>query len=318
MAKKRKASSKKIIKNAPFLIALAVLLLGVVFALFDTFGVLSYKDITAFFEMSDKSFESAGDLKLHFIDVGQGDCTLIVSGDTTVLIDAGEIQNVDKVSSYLQTQGIKKLDYVIGTHPHSDHIGALAGIIDKFEVGTVILPKLPDSLVPTTKTYTNLLTSIKNKGLTITQAVPNQEYDLGGVSTLKILAPLKDDSTDLNDYSVVTRLVQGNNSFLLMGDAESQEENDIINSNAMIRSDVLKVGHHGGDTSSKSNFLKFVKPKYGVIMVGAGNSYNHPNAKTITRLQSYTDEIYRTDLLGTIVVQSDGQNYKFTFEKDGE
>ena len=315
MAKRRKASSKKIVKFAPFLVILVVVLLGMVFALFDNYGILSYKDITTFLGLSDKAFKGNEEVKVHFIDVGQGDCTLIESGGTTVLIDAGEMQNDERVCSYLKAQGIKKLDYVIGTHPHSDHIGALATIIQNVDVGTVILPKLPDDLVQSTQFYRNLLAAIRNKNLKITQAVPNEEYDLGGISTLKILGPITENSKNLNDYSIVCKLTHGDNTFLFMGDAEASEEDDLMNANADLKADVLKVGHHGSSTSSKKKFLKAVSPKYCVIMVGAENSFNHPNAKTVTRLTKQTDQIYRTDLLGTIVVESNGGNYKFTFEK---
>ena len=317
MAKRRKKPSPpKIAKALPLGLFLFITLVGIVFGLFDHYGLLTYRQVSSFFRLADSPAETLNaELSVHFIDVGQGDCSLIRSGDTTVLIDGGELGSEEKIKSYLEAQNITRLDYVIATHPHSDHIGGLPEILGDFDIGQIILPKVPDSIVPTTQIYEKLLLAIQEKGLKITRAVPGTEYDLGGMSKLKLLGPLSEDSDNLNNYSIVCRLVSGDNSFLFTGDAEKEEEEDLLISGEDLRADVLKVAHHGSNSSSTTAFLNAVKPEYCMISVGAENSYGHPGAEAVGRLEKFTGEIYRTDLLGTIVAHWDGNGLTFTTEK---
>jgi competence protein ComEC len=228
----------------------------------------------------------------------------VICGGKTLLIDAGEIDRGMAVVNYLDKLGIEKLDYVIGTHPHSDHIGGLADVIKNFEIGDIILPKIADEFVPTTLVYEKLLDTIAEKNLKITQAVAGSEIALGN-ATVAILSPIFDDK-ELNNYSVVTLITYRSNTFLLTGDAEKKVETEILSRVSLPQIDVFKAGHHGSKTSSSKNFLEILKPKIVAIECGE-NSYGHPNQEIIDRFMEYTDEIYRTDIDGTIVMKSDGR-----------
>ncbi len=247
-----------------------------------------------------------GNLKIHFIDVGQGDSILIQQGDRFMLIDAGDNQYEQTVVNYLKQNNVSKLDYVIGTHPHADHIGGLDAVINAFDVEKIIMP----GIIHTTKTFEDVIVAIKNKGLKITTPNAGDTYTLGNAK-FTIVAPNSSSYDNLNNYSVVLNLKHGSNSFLFTGDAEDVSENEILNKNYDIKADVLKVGHHGSNTSTSAEFLKAVNPKYAVIQVEKDNKYGHPHAEVIERLQQYNIEIYRNDLNGTIIANSDGKNIRF-------
>ena len=245
---------------------------------------------------------SGSGLDVHFIDVGQGDSILAESDGHYMLIDAGENDQAGTVISYLKAEGVTKLDYVIGTHPHSDHIGGLDKVIDTFPVDKVLLPPVEH----TTRTFEDVLDSIASRGLKITKPKPGNSYDLGNAS-FTILSPVKDYGNDLNNWSVGIRLTYGDNSFVMCGDAENQAEEDILNSGAVLKADVLKAGHHGSSTSTSNAFLKKVSPSWVVIQCGKGNSYGHPHKETMEKLKKAGCQILRTDEEGTITAFSDGK-----------
>ncbi|EEG29933.1 metallo-beta-lactamase domain protein [[Clostridium] methylpentosum DSM 5476] len=264
-----------------------------------------------FFGDDPKPITPGTDVSVHFIDVGQGDCELIRVGDQSILIDAGENDKGNTVLDYLNKQGIEKIDLFIGTHPHSDHIGGMDTVINRIEVGEVLMPELPDSLVPTTKTYTDVLTAIADKNLPVTAAEPGQMYTFGD-ATLEILGPLRD-YDDLNDMSVVAKLTYGSTTFLFGGDMEKEVEDDLLNANADVRADVLKLSHHGSKTSNSKAFLDAVGADTYAICVGAGNSYGHPHDQVLNRISG--KQVYRTDLNGDIVIGTDGANLTVQTEK---
>lgn len=249
---------------------------------------------------------SGADLKVHFIDVGQGDSTLIEKDGHYMLIDAGERDQGQAVVSYLKEQGVKTLDYVIGTHPHSDHIGGLEAVIQAFDIETVIMPEKAH----TTKMYERLLDAIEEKNLKITLPKPGTSYDLGS-ATFQILAPNGDYGDALNNWSVGIRVDYGNNSFVLCGDAEKEAEKDMIANGLSLKADVLKVSHHGSSTSSSEAFIDLVNPRYAVISCGKNNDYGHPHKETLELLQKKNINVLRTDQLGTIVAVSDGTDVTF-------
>lgn len=252
----------------------------------------------------------AGNIEIHFIDVGQADCILIKNKGKSMLIDAGNNDDASLIKQYLTNQEITKLDYVIGTHPHEDHIGSLDVVINNFDIETIIMP----NKVSTTKTFEDVIEAIENKKLSITESKVGDKYTLGDAEFV-ILAPNKD-YDDNNNVSVVIRLTYGENSFMLTGDAEELSEKDILKTGLTLKSDVLKFGHHGSSSSTSKDFLEAVSPKYGVLLCGVDNSYGHPHRETLDKISKYNIETYRTDEQGTIILVSDGKNISWDIEKN--
>lgn len=282
----------------------AVAVVAVILAFLIGRGTLSFDSVKRFMGFSDKPATSA-EMSVHFIDVGQGDSILVISNGEAMLIDAGEKDCGMIVADYLDGMNVTKLKYVIGTHPHSDHIGGLSYIIENYDVETVILPKVPEDLTPTTSTYERLLEAIKDKGLKIHGA--KDEMLSLGESTVQIFAPLGE-YTDLNDYSVCTKVTHGENTFLFTGDTEKEaERNLVMRAGKSLDAKVMKLGHHGSGTASTVEILDAVNPRYAVISCGAGNKYGHPHEDAVDRVEKYADYILRTDLSGTIIFESDGE-----------
>ena len=248
-------------------------------------------------------------LKIHYLDVGQGDSIFIeLPNNETMLIDAAESNQSENIINYIKNLNYQKIDYVIGTHPHTDHIGGLKDIINTFEIGKIYMPKV----VSTTKTYENLLQTIKDKNLKINTAKAGTTIIDTDTLKINILAPNNDTYTELNNYSVVTKITYGTTKFLFMGDAEKLSENEIKEE---VTADVIKIGHHGSNTSSGLNFIKKVNAKYGIISVGLNNKYNLPKEETITNWENSGTKIYLTSTNGTITATSDGTNIKIESEK---
>ena len=249
-------------------------------------------------------------LIVHFIDVGQGDSTLLESKGEFVLIDAGESGYGKDVVKYIKSRSAKSLKYVIATHPHSDHVGGLAKVIDSIDTENFITAETDQS----TKTWLNVLDSVEKNDVNYIDAEPGATYSFGD-ATFTILAPLSDDYSGYNDYSVVTKVVCGSVSFLLTGDAEKQSEKEMIRSGADLSADVLKCGHHGSSSSSTANFLKAVNPSCAVISCGKDNDYGHPHQETLKKLDLLGCTVYRTDELGTIIAETDGVTLSFRTAK---
>lgn len=258
---------------------------------------------------------SDGDVSVHFIDVGQGDCALISAGNTFTLIDSGEYTAAEDVIAYLDDLGVERLDMVIASHPHSDHIGSMNSVIDRFGADVVVMPKLTSDMIPTTASYEKLLKSVKNCGASLEYAQVGKVYDITEDCTLEIVAPVTD-YDDLNNYSIAAVLRHGENSFMFTGDIEKKAERDILDSGADISATVLKVGHHGSKTSSLKAFVQAVNPKYAVISVGSPNDYGHPHDKTLELLDNLGIEVLRTDKSGNIVFVSDGSTLEIYTEKE--
>lgn len=242
---------------------------------------------------------------VHYIDVGESDCILIISDSRSMLIDAGDIGDEDIIINYLRKQGVKKLDYIIATHPHADHIGSMDDVIQEFSVGKVLMPKV----VHTTDAFDALLSAIEDKGLKITRPVVGTEYKIGKAS-FTMIAPNSTDYEELNNHSIGIRLTNGKNSFVFIGDAEKEAISDILKNDIDINADVLLCGHHGSDTSTTSELLEAVTPKDAVISVGK-NSYGHPSEGVVGLLKDYKIDTYRTDENGTIIATSTGTKITF-------
>lgn len=245
-----------------------------------------------------------GTLEVHYIDVGQGDATLIKCGSHAMLIDGGNNNKGTTVQLYLKKQGVESLDYVIGTHPDADHIGGLDVIVYKYNCDTVIMPDYEKD----TKTYQELVDVIHDKNMKITYPVVGEQYALGEAK-FTIIAPNSNSyGGNANDYSVAILLEYGKNRFLFTGDAEEASETEMLSNGIELSADVYKVAHHGSRSASTQEFLNAVRPKYAVISCGEENSYGHPHAEVLNRLRSMGVEVFRTDEQGSIIASSDGEN----------
>ncbi len=263
-------------------------------------------------------------LSVHFIDVGQGDAILVLlPNGQNMLIDAGDNGLGPRVVAYLKEQGVTRVDYLVATHPHADHIGGMPEVIEAFEIGKVYMPRTGH----TTRIYERLLLAIKEKGLTVIEArtgvVLFDEPEL----KVRLVGPVPGTYTSLNDYSAVVHLRYRYTAFLFTGDAEAASEGRMIAAGGfwphkpaepagvVLDADVLKVGQHGSRSSTTAAFLEAVSPTIAVISVGADNRYGHPHADTLARLQAAGVTVYRTDLHGTVVITSDGEQLTVEVEK---
>lgn len=243
-------------------------------------------------------------LQVYMIDVGQGESILVRTAETVMLIDSGERDQELRVLSFLDSLGIERIDILIATHPHSDHMGSMAAVIRDKEVGRIIMPDIPREIMPTSQSFTNLLEAIAEKKLRLTQAVQGDVYELGEDTTMTILGPVKD-YDDLNNLSVVCRVDSGEVSFLFTGDMEKKAEKDLLAAGVNLNADVLGVGHHGSSTSSHVDFFEAVGPEIALISCGVDNSYGHPHREVLSLLSGCT--VYRTDRDGTVLVETNGR-----------
>jgi competence protein ComEC len=257
---------------------------------------------------TNNSIKDTRILQVHFIDVGQGDSILLQINGYTVLIDAGPNSSSSELLTYLDNNGIKNIDYVIATHPDEDHIGGMDEIIKNYEIGSFYAPKLTKD----TDTFKNMVNALKSKGLKINVANEDIALNLGEDVEFDFLAPIEEKYEESNNYSIVAKLVYKESSMLFMGDAENLVEAQILRDKIDVDTDVIKIGHHGSNSSSSTEFLNEVSPDYAIISCGKNNKYKHPHKETINKLVKAKTEIYRTDLLGTIIISSDGTDITTT------
>ncbi|MBR5495963.1 MAG: MBL fold metallo-hydrolase [Oscillospiraceae bacterium] len=255
------------------------------------------------------------DAQVHFIDVGNADCTLIKSGSQVILIDAGENDDEQKVVEYLNRQNVTKIDYLIPTHMHADHIGGMDKVVEKFDVENIIMTRLPQELVPTTATYKSLLQAISDKGIKPIAAKAGQEYELENAK-ITVLAPSKD-YDELNATSVVIKFESGDFSMIVGGDATKITESDILRAGFDLECDIYKVQHHGSSTSNSQKYIDAISADYYYIPVGKDNSYNHPHKEVIKRLEATGKPVYRADKNGDVVFKVKGDNITVKCEKEG-
>ena len=305
MAKKKSRNRKRKLKGLKALLALALIICAAI-ALKAIPGAWEFlSKYLPFIEEPRQITVPDGDMAVHFLDVGQGDCSLIVlPSGRTVLIDASTNDEGDNIIEYLSYQKVKHIDYFVLTHPHADHIGSAKQIIETLSVGNVVMPDIETD----TATFTNLLLAIDKKDIPIHVAKVGDIIKLDNAN-MKILGPVNK-TDDLNNMSIVLRLDYGKTSFMFTGDAEEPSEKDMLNkfSSGEFRADVLKVGHHGASTSSSLEFITAISPKYAVISCGKDNTYGHPHTETIKTLNKLGIKYYRTDKVGNVVFSSDGEN----------
>lgn len=247
-------------------------------------------------------------LTVHFIDVGQADCALLECGGAWALIDGGNADDGKKVMEYLEAQGVQRLNLVVGTHPHEDHIGGLAAVLKAFPADNIWFSEMPF----TNSVVYSFVNAAKNQGKELQTPEVGQTFRLGD-AVITVLGPVRTDYEDVNNLSLVLMVEYGSTRFLFTGDMERDAEIDLLDSGADVKADVLKVGHHGSYSSTSYVFLRSVAPTYAVISVGAANEYGHPHDDPLSRLQDADVTIYRTDKMYTIVASSDGEEITFTW-----
>lgn len=311
MARKRKRYEK--INPAAMLV---ILILIVIAYIVMTFFELQNNDVSSQDSHAPTSSSvtvSSGELgtvEYHFIDVGQGDATLIRTPEGDILIDAGENSAEDELKAYLDLQGVEVLYYAIFTHPDSDHIGGADMVLAEYEILNVIKPELEK----TTQVYTRMMDAIAAEGCKVYNALPGETYSLGEFDMYVFGPDPNNKELDSNNSSIVIKATWGNTTAMLTGDAEKPAEESILRtySTAELGSMLLKMGHHGSKTSSTEAWLSAVNPKIAVISCGLNNKYGHPHAEALARIEPYVgDQIYRTDLLGSIVFITDGTNFNY-------
>ena len=304
MANLKKHEIKKLLKSLILLVFL--IFLAVAFFLTNT-KENYWENLSEKLNISSQVTNS--EMEVHFLNVGGADCAYIRCGDYKILIDAADKEPTESVCEYLSNHNVKKLDLVIMSHPHRDHIGQMKSVIDNFEIGKFVQSDIPESVLPTSVTYENMLKALVDKKVNTKTLAAGDKFNLGDLK-FKVLGPVKS-SENINNCSLVVKVVYKDVSFLFTGDAEKFEENSMLKSKRNLNATVLKVGHHGSTTSTTPNFLKSVNPKYVVV-----SSENKPNKNSvIKRLEESCDKVYTTYENGNIVFATDGNNIDIKTEK---
>lgn len=291
-------------KDMKKLIVLVILLLSYAYTTFINTENKNQEGPIKERKTEDVIFVDENTLNVYFIDVGQADSILLENKGHYMLIDAGNNEDGPKLVNYFNEQDIKEFDYVVGTHAHEDHIGGMDDIIKNFKIDNFYMP----DAITTTKTFEDVLDALEETNVIFQTPKVNQTFNLQDttITTLSVTA----DEKNLNDTSIVLKVKHGTNTFLFMGDASTKIEKNLLNKD--IKSDVLKVGHHGSRYSTSLEFLKKVSPEYAVISVGENNTYKHPHEEILKRLEEQNIQIYRTDKQGTILAKSNGSIITFS------
>lgn len=289
---------------------IAVILMKKLLCVILALTVLALSGSCSLFPQPGTVNDSNAKLTVHFIDVGQGDSILLESDDEFVLIDAGERDYGEKVLNYIEDRGADELKYMVATHPHSDHIGGLRTVMDGVDVENFISADTDCE----TYTWLKLLRAVEKQKVNAIEAEAGSTYSFGSAS-FTILGPLYEYDENYNNDSIVTKVTCGSTSFLLMADAESESEYDMIDEGEDLRADVLKCGHHGSSSSTSDKLLKEVNPSFAVVSCGKNNDYGHPHRETVRKLQALGCPMLRTDEAGTIVAYTDGTTISFSAEK---
>ncbi len=275
-----------------------------------SFALEKKEDFEENISENSKNVSNENKMHIHYLDVGQGDSIFLeLPNQETMLIDAGESNQSSKIIHYIENLGYRKIDYVIATHPHTDHIGGLKEIIETFEIKSIYMPKV----ISTSNTYENLLMTIQNQNLKIKNAYSGVKIITQENFEVEIIAPTKTTYQKLNNYSAVIKITYKDHTFLFMGDAEEESEKQLKQD---IKADVIKIGHHGSATSTSEEFIKKVNPSYAIISVGKNNRYNHPNELILNRLKEIGAKILQTDQNGTIMLTTNGKNISLNVEKE--
>ena len=306
MAKRKNTKNKKFKKYS-----IVVFIIAVIFSLIPPImkqinGEFSWEDTAEKVGLAGNTEIDGYPMSVHFVDVGQGSCTLITSDFGTIMFDCGEKDQKEVVLDYLDNLNIEKIDYLIASHPHSDHIGCMSSVINHCEIGKFYMPELDESDIPTSKTYEHLLNALEKNNVDSSYMKSGDSFSLGEIECTA-LAPVEVIKGNINSMSIILKVEYKNVSFLLTGDAEKDEEKTVLDSGVDLSSDILCVGHHGSRTASSASFLKAVDPDIAVISCGKDNQYGHPHKETTQRLDKLGIKYYQTDQESTIIFSTDGE-----------
>jgi len=266
---------------------------------------------TSSFSWLNEPHVAHGELTVTFIDVGQGDSALVRHSDgTTMLIDAGDRGLGPQIIAYLRGIGVYRIDYLVGTHPHADHIGGMEEIVRQMEIGQILMPNVQHD----TRTFERLMDAIYEQGLTVRTPRPGERIAIGGAE-VTILSSARPSGTNINNDSIIMKVRFGEHSFIFTGDAEHLAEGALVNKGINISATVLDAGHHGSRTSTGQEFLNAVSPQIVVIQVGADNGHGHPHREVRDRLAETGARVYRTDINGTIIITTNGADLQVNTER---
>ena len=306
-----KSGQKKRISPLATIIGLIVLVVASKFGINLTDVIPNEATTPTYQETIQPAQNVDGQLVVHMIDVGQADCFLLVQDGKTALVDCGTRSTGKDAVAYLQELGVTNLDYVIGTHPHDDHMGGMYDVITSFDIGTVVIPDSRNGEI-TANWYMKLMNELQTGGYEIHYAEKGDIFNLND-ATMQVLSA-ETDVSNTNNYSIVLKVSFGQMDMIMTGDAETEIEEKILESGVDIDAEILKLGHHGSDTSSSDAFLDAVSPEYGLISSKVGNKYEHPIKSTMEKLKARNVEVYRTDECGSVVMTVTTDSVSFNCE----
>ena len=307
-----KSGRKKQISPLAAIIILAIMAVGSFLGI-DLTELIPHETTTiTIFETTDNVQNVEGQLIVHMIDVGQADCFLLVQDGATALVDCGTRSTGKDAVEYIKELGVSKLDYVIGTHPHDDHMGGMYDVITNFDVGTVIIPDSSSGEI-TANWYMKLIKELSTGSYTVHYPEVGEVIQLGA-ATMQVLVAETDVNGNTNNYSIVHKVSFGQMDLIMTGDAETEIEEIILSEGFDIDAEILKLGHHGSDTSSSEAFLDAISPEYGLISCKVGNKYEHPIKSTMEKLEAREVEIYRTDECGSVIMTITTDDVTFNCE----
>ena len=300
------SNKRKRKEKITIIIALVLFIFSLAMSFLEKNDIFSWNDLNNATGTLNGPVNPDSSFSIYYLDVGQGDCTIVKSNESVMMIDTSTQNHTLDIQEALKSLSIDKIDYLVITHQHDDHMGSAKDIIDKYQVENIIMPKLSEINMVTTTSYENLLKSIVNNNVNAISSTVGESFWLGDAS-VQIFSPSKQDE-DLNNMSIVLKVVYGETKFIFQGDAEKAVEKQLLNSDFDLFADIIKLGHHGSNTSSTDKYLKAVNPKYAIISCGADNSYGHPHDEVIERLRKNNISFYITAQTGDITVTSDGKN----------
>lgn len=306
--------SKKLLKEKiTVAVVILIALVGGLVSLLENKGIINRGELLNSAGVVDSVKTSDSDFAVYYLDAGQSDCSIIMCDDRVMMIDAGTYDQLETIREALRSLNISTIDYMVITHQHDDHMGSAAAIIQNYDVKNIIMPRLSEVNMVTTYAYEELLTSISERNVNAIAAEPGYHFNIGAAD-IDIFSPSQQDK-NINNMSVVLKVIFGNTSFLFQGDAEKKIENALLKTDYDLSADVIKVGHHGSKTSSTAKYIQAVAPKAAIISCGADNSYGHPHSETLETLENADVDVYITSFIGDITAVSDGNKITITSEK---